>query len=42
MHRSGSVWTNAVVYPDGEVMWSRPGMVTSTCAFDLSEFPDDV
>ena len=34
--------SNAIVYHTGDVIWSRPGMVTSTCIFDLSDFPYDI
>jgi cation transporter family protein len=33
--------SNAIVYHTGNVIWSRPGMVTSSCIFDLSDFPYD-
>ena len=33
--------TNAVVNKYGEVVLSRPGIITSTCNFNLSQFPYD-
>lgn len=32
----------AMVYSDGNVIWSRPGMIKSTCEFQLDDFPYDV
>ena len=34
-------YSNAIVYHTGDVIWSRPGMITSTCIFDLRDFPYD-
>ena len=34
-------YTHATVYPTGDVLLSRPGIITSTCSFDLSDFPYD-
>src|SRR5210317_1599883 len=34
--------SNAIVYHTGDVIWSRPGMVTSSCIFDLSDFSYDI
>lgn len=34
--------SNAIVYHTGDVIWSRPGMITSSCIFDLSDFPYDI
>ena len=34
-------YTSAMVYNDGSVIWSRPGVMTSTCVFDLTYFPYD-
>ena len=34
--------TNAVVNKYGEVVLSRPGIITSTCNFNLSQFPYDI
>ncbi|CAD7957919.1 unnamed protein product [Amoebophrya sp. A120] len=31
----------ATAYPDGTVVWLRPGMLTATCVFDLEDFPRD-
>jgi nicotinic acetylcholine receptor, invertebrate len=33
--------TMAMVYADGSVIWSRPGMLKSTCQFELENFPYD-
>ena len=35
-------YTRAVVQNNGDVFWSRPGLITSTCIFDLDLFPFDV
>jgi nicotinic acetylcholine receptor len=29
------------IYNDGYILWSRPGMIKSTCTFDLTSFPYD-
>ena len=34
-------YTHAVAYNDGSVLWSRPGLIKSTCSFDLNLFPYD-
>jgi hypothetical protein len=34
-------WSNAIVYNTGQVIWSRPGLVTGRCNFDLTNFPRD-
>ena len=34
-------YSRAIVYSNGNIIWSRPGMMTSTCVFDLSNFPYD-
>ena len=31
----------AMVYSNGNVIWSRPGMIKSTCEFKLADFPYD-
>lgn len=31
----------SMVYSDGSVIWSRPGMIKSTCEFKLADFPYD-
>ena len=31
----------ANIYSNGNVFWSRPGIITSTCIFDLTDFPFD-
>lgn len=33
--------TKCIVYSDGTVLWSRPGLITSTCTFNLEKFPYD-
>lgn len=35
-------YTRAVVQNNGDVFWSRPGLISSTCIFDLDLFPFDV
>ena len=34
-------WSNAMIEYTGEVLWSRPGMIQSTCSFDMTDFPYD-
>ena len=34
-------YSKAIIKYNGEVIWSRPGMITSTCLFDLTHFPYD-
>lgn len=34
-------YSRAIVKNDGEIIWSRPGIITSTCSFDLTHFPYD-
>ena len=34
-------YSRAHVYYDGSIIWSRPGIITSTCTFDLRYFPYD-
>ena len=34
-------YSNVLVSHEGDVMWSRPGMIKSTCMFDLTNFPYD-
>jgi hypothetical protein len=34
-------WSNIVVQSNGDVLWSRPGMMQSTCSFDMTDFPYD-
>lgn len=34
-------YSNVLVSHTGDIMWSRPGMIKSTCGFDLSNFPYD-
>lgn len=34
-------YSHAVVNNNGDIFWSRPGLITSTCTFDLALFPYD-
>lgn len=34
-------YSRAIVQNNGDILWSRPGMITSTCSFDLTHFPYD-
>lgn len=34
-------YSKAILYSDGSITWSRPGMIKSTCVFDLTYFPYD-
>jgi hypothetical protein len=34
-------YSKSIVYSNGDVIWSRPGMIKSTCIFDLKYFPYD-
>ena len=34
-------YTNIVLNYDGSIFWSRPGLIKSTCTFDLTYFPYD-
>jgi hypothetical protein len=34
-------YTEANVYNDGRIFWSRPGLIKSTCIFNLTYFPYD-
>ena len=34
-------YSKATVYNTGDVIWSRPGVVISTCVFNLEKFPYD-
>lgn len=34
-------FSRAIVYNNGDIIWSRPGIITSTCRFDLTDFPYD-
>ena len=34
-------YSRAIVKNNGNILWSRPGMITSTCSFDLTHFPYD-
>lgn len=33
--------TNVMVYSNGDIIWSRPGMIRTSCVFDLENFPFD-
>tara|TARA_B100000787_G_C16184481_1_gene293790 strand:+ start:194 stop:1243 length:1050 start_codon:yes stop_codon:yes gene_type:complete len=33
--------SNAIVSSNGDVFWSRPGMIRTSCVFDLADFPFD-
>lgn len=33
--------TKANIYNDGRIFWSRPGLIKSTCTFDMTYFPYD-
>lgn len=37
----GLKYSRAIVNYDGTVTWSRPGIIQSTCIFDLTHFPYD-
>ena len=37
----GLDFTKANVYNNGQIFWSRPGLVKSTCVFDLTYYPFD-
>ena len=34
-------FSNAMAYPNGDIIWSRPGIIKATCHFDLTNFPFD-
>ena len=34
-------YTSAVLYSNGDIIWSRPGMIKATCLFNLEKFPYD-
>jgi hypothetical protein len=34
-------YSKSNVYNDGRIFWSRPGLITSTCIFDLTHYPFD-
>merc|ERR1719313_3273584 len=38
---SNMLQAKAQVWPDGLVTWSRPGIITVSCNFDLKDFPFD-
>lgn len=33
--------TNVMIYSNGDIIWSRPGMLRTSCVFDLENFPFD-
>ena len=33
--------SNAIIYNNGDIIWSRPGIIRSTCIFNLHRFPYD-
>ena len=35
-------WSNVEVDNSGNILWSRPGIIQSTCAFDMTNFPYDI
>ena len=35
-------FSRAIVYNTGDIIWSRPGLLTSTCTFDLEKYPYDI
>ena len=35
-------WSNVEVSDSGDVLWSRPGIIQSTCSFDMTNFPYDI
>jgi hypothetical protein len=35
-------WSNVKVDNDGQILWSRPGIIQSTCSFDMTHFPYDI
>ena len=35
-------WSNVEVSNSGDVLWSRPGIIQSTCSFDMTNFPYDI
>jgi len=34
-------YSRAIINNNGDILWSRPGMITSSCSFDLTHFPYD-
>jgi len=34
--------SRVIVYSSGDIIWSRPGLLKSTCKFDLSYYPFDI
>ena len=35
-------YSNVEISSDGSILWSRPGMIQSTCSFDMTDFPYDL
>ena len=35
-------FSRAIVHHGGDIIWSRPGIIKSTCVFDLQYFPYDM
>ena len=35
-------WSNVEISSNGNILWSRPGIMQSTCSFDMTNFPYDV
>ena len=35
-------WSNVEVNSNGDILWSRPGIIQSTCSFDMTHFPYDI
>ena len=35
-------WSNVDVSSNGDVLWFRPGILQSTCSFDMTNFPYDI
>lgn len=34
-------FSRAIIYPNGDIIWSRPGIMSTTCEFNLKDFPYD-
>lgn len=35
-------YSNVEISSDGSILWSRPGIIQSTCSFDMTDFPYDL
>lgn len=35
-------WSNLQISSNGDILWSRPGVIQSTCLFDMTNFPYDI